>query len=81
MDIDVETLHSLVVGVAQHAILLSVEQAQALVDEMNRMESLMPILDPTGYIKIRKTMPGHKALAVAFLTFRQAIEQLNTEST
>ena len=74
------------------ATLVTLEEAKALVDEFARMESLMPIVDPSGWIDISTTITGleyefalekaslilasHKAVAIAFLKFRSALEEL-----
>lgn len=60
-------------NVARQAMYVSVDDAVALVAEIDRTEALMPLLDPTGYRQIQGTAPAHKAVAEAFLAFRRAI--------
>ena len=57
------------------ALLVSVSDTRDLVEEINRMESLMPIVDPSGWKDISKNVGGHKDIAAAFLTFRIALEE------
>ncbi len=63
-------------NVCRMAMLISLEDATELVDEFGRMDTLMPLIDPTGYMTIRKTAPLHEGMARAFLTFRMALEKI-----
>jgi len=58
------------------ATTISVSEVQAMVNELNRMESFMPIMDPSGWRNISKTIDGHKTVAVAFLKFRIALDSV-----
>ena len=62
--------------VCKMACAMPPEMAQAVVSELERMESLMPIVDPTGYRDIQATLPGHLLAARAFLAFRTELEKL-----
>jgi hypothetical protein len=56
--------------------MVTLEEAQALVKEIDRTETLMPIFGPSGYQKIRDSIGDHLILARAFLAFRSALEDL-----
>lgn len=58
------------------ANLIPLADAQAVLDEIGRTETLMPILDPTAYRNIMGNIPGHARLVRAFVTFRSALEEI-----
>lgn len=62
--------------IAKQSMMVSVEEAQAVVREIERTDSFMPFFDPSGYLKIRATMPEHLKLAKAFLAFRTILDEL-----
>lgn len=62
--------------IAQLAMNISPVDAGAVLREIERTESFMPIFDPTGWIKISKTLPGHHTLVKAFCDFRAALEAI-----
>ena len=61
-------------------VAVSIENAKGLVDELERMETVMPILDPTEWMRVSKTIKGHKTAAIAFLRFRMALETVKEGS-
>ena len=63
-------------AVCKMGSLIPIEDAKKLVDELEHMETVMPIRDPSGWIHIYKNMNGHKAAAIAFLRFRMTLETL-----
>lgn len=69
-------IKTLVDAICREATALTVEQALDLVNEIERTDSFMSIFDPTAYLKVRDTIPGHAAAARAFLDFRAALEKL-----
>lgn len=73
---DVTLTKQLVDNAARMALLIPLDDARALVEEIERTDTLMPLLDPTGYRAIMDTLPQHRAVAKAFLTFRQELEKL-----
>lgn len=73
---DVQLTKQLVDSAARMAMLIPVDDARALVQEIERTDTLMPLLDPTGYRAIMDTLPQHRKLAQAFLAFRQELEKL-----
>ena len=62
--------------VCRAATLIPIYEAKELVDEIYRMEGLMPILDPSSWIRISNTIGGHKGVAEAFLMFRVELEKI-----
>jgi len=63
-------------GLARMALQVPVEDVSNYVDNLDRIESFAPIFEPSDYMAIRGTLPGHMALAKAFLRFRQEVEKL-----
>lgn len=61
-------------NLARMARYISVEEARALVAELERVDTLMPFVDPTGYLSIRDNLPGHQRLARAVLAFLTELE-------
>ena len=70
-----EFIKEMVDACARMALIVSVDDARRLVAEFDHMDGLMPILDPTGYRKIQRNLPGHRRVAAAFLAFRQIIQE------
>ena len=58
------------------ATTITVEDAEALVREIERTEAFTPIFDPTWYQKHGKHIQDHLDLARAFLAFRREIDRL-----
>lgn len=58
------------------ASVLTVEDVQGYLDELNRYDTVGPILDPTGYRATMKQAQNDAKLFGAFLKFRQTIEDL-----
>lgn len=77
---DLLDVKAVVDNVCRMAVAVPVEDAVALVNEFKRMETLMPLVDPTGFIAVSKTMPGHEEVARAFLDFRLRLEKLKEAS-
>lgn len=77
---DVSLTKQLVDNAARMALLVPVEDARALVQEIERTDTLMPLLDPTGYRAIMDTLPQHRKLAKAFLAFREELEKLEVSA-
>jgi hypothetical protein len=73
--------HGLAISCASSAMLVSMEDAEHLVREINRTEALMPILDPTGWQRIAKTEQDHLRIAQAFLEFRRALNYVEHHRT
>jgi hypothetical protein len=62
--------------IARLALNVPVDCAQAVVAQMEHTDVIMPLLDPTGWIKISRTAPAHRKLARAFLAFRRELAVL-----
>jgi len=73
----VEITKEAVDAVCRLAVVITVDDAVALVNEFKKMDTLMPILDPTAYKSVLPNIGGHEDAARAFLTFRLALEKLN----
>lgn len=58
---------------------LSIEEIRAVIDEINRTETLMPIIDPTAYRKIMNNIPDHRRQAEAFLRLRTELGKITNE--
>jgi len=59
--------------------LTTAEHAQALVNEISQYETTLPIFNPTRYLQVRDTIPGHLKLTQAFSKFRKEIETIFQE--
>jgi hypothetical protein len=66
-------------AIARMALFITPEEAQAVVAEMEHTDAVMPLIDPTGWLRISATAPGHQQLARAFLAFRQELAALVKE--
>ena len=66
----------LIEGQALVASAIPVADVQSLVNAYNHIEAFGPILDPTAWIGVHKTMPDHVRLAKAYLKFRQELESI-----
>lgn len=58
---------------------ITVAEAQALVNEIARTETLTPILDPTWFRANMTNLDHHQRVARAFLAFRQAVQAVLDE--
>lgn len=73
---DIRTGYDQIQVIARLATLIDLPLAQAILDSMHFIDSLMPITDPTTWMKLRKTAPDHQKLAAAFVQFRATLEEL-----
>lgn len=81
VDLETSTTYELVLSVAHLALLVSPEDATAVLAEVSRTEALMPVVDPTGYRAIAANMADARRLVEAFIEFRRAPAQLVGEAT
>jgi len=58
---------------------IAVEEAQAVVAEIERTETLAPFIDPTWYRGAMTHVHNHKREGRAFLIFRQEVEAVLDE--
>lgn len=73
---ELKTVKECIDAVCRLAVAIPLKDAVALVNELERMETLMPFTHPTAYLEIRGTLPGHMLGARAFLEFRSELEKL-----
>lgn len=73
---DAMATKTVIESVARIVYQIPIADVQDLIDEYQRAETLTPIFDPTAFLRVQKTMPGHVRLAEAFLAFRQALDTL-----
>lgn len=62
-----------VMAVTRAIVLLDRDALESLLNELDRMDSVMPLLDPTGYRRIARTIPPHRAVIQALLTAHDTI--------
>jgi len=63
-------------AIARSASVVSVEDTKAVLREIERTDALMPIVDPTSYMSMARTLPQHRRLVRAFLAFRRELDDL-----
>lgn len=66
----------LIEALARMAIQVPVEDARDYVNHLDRVDAFASIFEPSDYMAVRDTLPGHTALAKAFLRFREEVEKL-----
>jgi hypothetical protein len=59
--------------------MVQVAAVETLVDEYRRAETLAPICDPSGWMRVQGNAEGHVRLATAFLAFRRVVGELMDE--
>lgn len=64
---------------ARMASLVDLDMARAVLASMHWMDTVMPITDPTGWMKLRKTAPSHQQFAAAFVRFRTVLEEFRPD--
>ena len=64
---------------ARIASMIDLPAARAVLASMHYMDSVMPITDPTGWMKLRTTAPAHQQFAQAFVNFRTVLEEFRPE--
>lgn len=67
---------SMITSAAQIAQFVSVEDVEALINTANSADSIMPIVDPTAWIKGKDNLVDQRDIARGFLAFRRAIEKV-----
>jgi hypothetical protein len=71
--------YALMQAAARVASAVDLDLARAVLASMHYMDSVMPITDPTGWMKLRKTAPAHQQFAQAFVNFRTVLEEFRPE--
>jgi hypothetical protein len=65
--------------VARLVSMVDLAAARAVLASMHYMDSVMPITDPTGWMKLRKNAAAHQQFAQAFVNFRTVLEEFRPE--
>ncbi len=66
-------------AVARLVSMVDLAAARAVLESMHFVDSVMPITDPTGWMKLSKTAPAHQQFAQAFVRFRTVLEEFRPE--
>jgi hypothetical protein len=74
---EIRATYDLMQAAARIASMVDLPAARAVLASMHYMDSVMPITDPTGWMKLRKTAPAHQQFAAAFVRFRTVLEEFN----
>lgn len=69
-DLEYQATFDLIHQTGAIALLIDPEHVRAVLAEIERTDTLMPMLDPTGWMKIAKNIPGHRRVVTAFLHFQ-----------
>ena len=72
--------YDLMQAAARIASMVDLAAARAVLESMHYVDSVMPITDPTGWIKLRKTAPAHQQFAAAFVRFRTVLEEFRPDT-
>lgn len=65
--------------IARLTSMVDLAAARAVLESMHYVDSVMPITDPTGWMKLRETAPAHQQFAQAFVHFRTVLEEFRPE--
>ena len=57
-------------------LLVPLADVRAVYDAIARVDTILPIVDPTAYRNLLGTLGGHREFVRAFLDFRQALERI-----
>jgi uncharacterized protein GlcG (DUF336 family) len=81
-DGELQAVHMMATMIARQAVnLVSVKDARALVLELERMDAVMPMTDPTAWRKLQANIAVHKRAAEAFCRFRTELQKIIDEET
>ena len=58
------------------ALLMPLADVRAVADGIERVDTILPIADPTAYRDLLGTLAGHRDFVCAFLDFRKALERI-----
>jgi len=73
MALPMDLLSSQLHAIYRIASAISVAEVEAYVAEIERTDTLLPIVDPTAYSRIRQNIPQHRTLVQKFLEFRREL--------
>lgn len=57
-------------------LMLPQDAVDEVVDEVNHMDAIMPLVDPTGWMRIAKNIPNHRTAYQALASARRAIVEV-----
>lgn len=61
------------------ALTFPTADVEKIAAEIERTDAFLPFYDPTGWLKLRKTLPTHAKIVAAFLTFRRSLDEIMRE--
>ena len=73
---EIEDLVMVLNTVSRLAMLVPLEDARELLNQYSQEQAIMPMLDPTRYIRERDQTEWHSDYLNAFLTYRSALEKI-----
>lgn len=76
---EIRAAYDLMLTAGRMAALVDLAAARAVLESMHFVDSVMPITDPTGWMKLQRTAPRHQAFAAAFVRFRTVLEEFRAE--
>lgn len=66
-------------AVARLVSMVDLAAARAVLASMHYMDTVMPITDPTGWMKLRSRAAAHQQFTQAFINFRTVLEEFRPE--
>jgi hypothetical protein len=76
---EIRAAYDMMQAAARIASMVDLAAARAVLESMHHMDSVMPITDPTEWMRLRKTAPAHQQFAAAFVRFRTVLEEFRPE--
>lgn len=76
---EIRETYDQIMNVARFAAMIDLKAARAVLESMHFVDSVMPITDPTAWMKLRSTAPAHNRLAQAFVNFRTILEEFKPD--
>lgn len=76
---EIRAAYDIMQSAARIATLVDLDLARAVLSSMEYIDSVMPITDPTAWMALQKTAPGHQRFAHAFVRFRAVLEEFNPD--
>lgn len=75
-DEEIDLLVSLIKQASRAAMIVPLHAVQALMEQHDREEALLPLLDPTLWMRTHDKTRWHKPWLRAFLEYRKALQDL-----
>lgn len=76
---EIRETYDLMMAAGRIASMVDLAAARAVLESMHFVDTVMPITDPTAWMKLQKTAPGHQQFAAAFVRFRTVLEEFRPE--